>query len=82
MLQRSSEEKESERASMVAWRSGDGGGVSPPASFEDSFARSISFSSLFSFTLSSSFPPVVCNSQIITSPGISPNIILSSPSLA
>ena len=31
MLQRSSEEKESEGASMVAWRSSDGGGVLPPA---------------------------------------------------
>ena len=52
MLQRSSEEKESEGASMVAWRSGDGGGALPPAakspaSFEDSFARSISFSSIY-----------------------------------
>ena len=63
MLQRSSEEKESEGASMVAWRSGDGGGASPPAakppaSFDDSFARFISFSSSFSFTLSSSSPSI------------------------
>ena len=45
VLQRPSEESERERASMVAWRPGDGGGSSPPVSFKDSFVCSISFSS-------------------------------------
>ena len=43
---------------MVAWCSSDGGGVSPPAAFDDSFARFISFASSFSFTLSSSSPSI------------------------
>ena len=47
MLQRSSEEKESERASMAAWRSGDGGGVSPPAASR----RRRSKTALLAFTL-------------------------------
>ena len=31
---------------MVAWRSSDGGGISPPASFEDSFACFIFYFSI------------------------------------